>query len=190
MMEFPNAEDKMLYGGTLQARFRAVQERQGVDGLLKLVKKMKKQGYSGPTYLEQIKAKGQYPLTDLLILLHTYKKLWGEEALWEMSTKAPQKRGIKGMFIKWAGTPKLLVHKAGGYWDQFYAFGELNGSIITTNKALLIGNDICVDEIMCESLAYYYKGVLEMAKVKKVKCEHAKCELRGDKIGKWVLTWE
>jgi predicted hydrocarbon binding protein len=188
--DFPNAEGKFVYGGALQARLKVVLERHGKDGLKKMIKDMKKAGYSAPKEIDSIKAKGKYPLTDFLILLYTYRDIYGRRALDEMSRQAPKKKGIVGAFLKWAGTPKLLIRKAGEYWPQFYTFGELNGSVITDTKGLLIGNGICSDELMCDSLSEYFRGVLENAKVKNVKCEHSKCELKGEKIGKWVLTWK
>ena len=190
VLDFPNANGKFVYGGALQARLRAIQGKQGTSGLRKCIKLMRKAGYSGPKTIEGIKAKKKYPLTDFLILIYTYRDLYGKRALDELSREAPKKKGIVGMFLKWAGTPKLVIRKAGDYWPQFYTFGELNGSVITDTKGLLIGSGVCADELMCQSLSKYFEGVLENAKVKKIKCEHTKCELRGDKIGKWVLTWE
>jgi len=188
--DFPNADGKFLYGGVLQARLKIVRDRHGSDGLKRMIKEMRKAGYSGPRDIDGIQPKKKYPLTDFLILLYTYRDLHGRKALDEMSRKAPKKKGIVGKFLKWAGTPKMLIRKAEDYWPQFYAFGELNGSLITDNKGLLIGTGVCTDELMCESLSEYFKGVLENAKVKNVKCEHQKCELKGEKIGKWILTWE
>ncbi len=189
-MEFENVDGKHVYGGTFVALLKYIPEKKGKRGLESLFKKMVDNGYSGPTAIKDYKLKIRYELKDYLIFMHTVDSMFGPEATNEMSRYAPKRKGIVGWFVRWAGTPNMLVKKAKEYWPQFYDYGTLDGDIIEEGKGILTGKSICISPILCRAHTWYYKGAFESIGLKNVNGVHTKCECKGDEFGEWTMAWE
>jgi hypothetical protein len=182
---------KNVYGGTFKARLKIVKSKHGEDGLDNLFQKMIDKGYMGPTKAEDFKIREKYPIKHFIIFLESYEELYGWKSLEEMSIKAPRKKGIVGWFVRWAGTPELLIKKASEYWPNFYDFGRIEGVLVNDKKGILTGHGICkTSPLFCKILTPYFQGVFENLNLTNPKCVHTKCEYRGDDVGEWVLTWE
>ncbi len=182
-------EGKHVYGGTFVALMRYIRERKGKGGMDALFRKMAQNGYRGPASIEGFKLKGKYPLRDYLIFMETVEEMYGPEVVNEMSRAAPKKKGIVGWFVRWAGTPGMLFRKAGEYWPQFYDFGRIEGELVEDGKAVIRGYSVCASPILCRAHAHYFVGAVESIGLKNVRCEHTKCECRGDEFGEWVVVW-
>lgn len=184
----PEWEHKKVYGGALSARLEYVKEVNGPDALKKLYKRMLDAGFDGPANPRDIKIRLIYPVKNMIIFLREYQEMFGKEELFELSRQAPRRKGIVGWLVRWAGSPDMLMRKAQEYWPNFYTYGSIEGRVKDGNKGVLKGTDVCLDPLFCDSLTYYFKGVMENA-VNDVTCEHTSCQCRGDAKGTWELTW-
>ncbi len=181
---------KSVYGSTLLMRLEYIENTEGPDEVKRILRAMKDEGYTGPKKMSQISASKKYPLKDLIALLHTYKAYHGQENLREMSYQIAAKSGFAGLMLQFFGKPEKIIQDTEDHWREFYCFGKLEGGVSAPQKAVLIGTDICCDELFDQALAYNFEGILRNMKVKDTLCEHYKCELRGDKHGEWILTWD
>ena len=182
-------EEKRCVGGIFFSRIAYVQEKHGKDGVNRLLEQMKRNGYRGPMSEKEIKVAKMYPIEYNILFLKTYRDMFGERNFKRMARASPKKRGFVGMFLKWAGTPEMLINKAGDYWKKMYNFGELKGETTGENSAIIKGSDVSVDPIFCDFLTDYFIGVIENTNVKNIECSHVKCIYGGDDECKWIITW-
>ncbi len=182
-------DDKKCVGGIYFSRIAYVREKHGIDGMNKILKYMKENGYKGPMSDSEIKIAKMYPMEYNIMFLKAYKELFGERNFKRMARAAPKKKGFVGMFLKWAGTPEMLIKKAGDYWKKMYNFGELKGEIIGENSGIIKGFGVSLDPIFCDFLTEYFIGVIENTNAKNIECTHVKCIYKGDKECEWKITW-
>ncbi|GEM_PF-268229 len=182
-------QQKQCRGGIFFSRISYVKEKYGMNGLQKLLSEMKKMGYNGPLDEKEIKIMKAYPMDYNIIFLKAYKNVFGEKSFKNMSREAAKRKGIVGTFLKWAGSPEMIIGRAGDYWSKFYLFGKLEGEMVGEKKAVVKGYDVSPDPIFCEHLTEYYKGVFENINIKDLNVEHVKCIHEGDDHCEWVLTW-
>lgn len=178
-----------VYGGVYHAIFDYVQERHGVEGVNILFKKAKEHGFTSPVQKKDYKIGKKYPFDDHLIYLKSYMELYGEADFDRMSKETANKKGIVGFFIKWKGTPELLIRKAEEYWPNFHDFGKLEGIIDNDNMGYVRGYDISLDPIFCRTLTHYFKGIMENLRLKEIMVQKTRCVHSGDKYCEWEIHW-
>ncbi|NPA74628.1 MAG: hypothetical protein GXO25_00930 [Euryarchaeota archaeon] len=177
------------YGGVFVARLKYIQEKYGTDGVRRVFAEMKKEGYKGPMSISEFKLGIKYPFEDLMVLFRAIDKLYGRRVLNASSRASAKKTDVVGFFLKWAGSPELIIKKAGEYWGKFYDFGRLEGEA-DENKGVVRGYDISPDPLFCEVLTYYYYGIFDNLRLKNVHVKHTKCVHRGDEHCEWTFSWE
>jgi len=182
--------DRHVYGGVFQARLDYVKEHHGKDGLDRLFKTAKSHGYKGPVNIKEFKVAKPYQFDFLLILMKAYVETFGKSDFAKMSREAAKRKGIIGFFIKWAGSPDLLIKKAQEYWPNFYDFGRLEGEIINDNTGIVRGYDISPDPIFCGSLTDYFTGVFDNLNLKELNVKQVKCVHEDDKLCEWKISWK
>ncbi len=180
---------KKCVGGILLSRISYVREEYGNEGMERLWKHMKEIGYDGPTDEKDIKIAKMYPMDYNILFLKAYRELFGESDFVRLARGAPKKKGFVGLFLKWAGTPEMLIGKAGYYWKKMYNFGELRAEIAGKNSASIKGIDVSPDPVFCNFLTEYFIGVMENTSVKNIECEHVRCIHKGDDKCEWSLRW-
>ena len=185
--------DKLLigrnvYGGIFLGRFPYILEHFGNSGANELLKEMIKNGYGGPRMLREINRSAKYRLKDLCIFNKTFIDLFGEDDFYSMMKDSAKRRGIVGVFIKWAGTPKLAIQKGPEYWSKFYDFGIMESKIVEDGCGIIWLKDSRVNSLFCASITHYFRGVGEAIGYK-LKVEHTKCVFKGDNICEWELIW-
>jgi len=186
-MEDNNYKGKKVYGGVFAGRMEAMRNIHGKEGLNAIFDRLRKIGYAGPDN-ENVKLKQMYEIKDFMQFLETYFEMYGENDFRRMSKLSSRKKGIIGTFIRWAATPEMIVSKVPMYWKQFYSFGELSATV-ENNKIMLTGKDTYVSPLLCESLTYYYQGILEFIGLKGVATKHTKCVGSGEDVCEWEITW-
>ncbi len=180
---------KSCVGGIYFSRIAYVREKNGQNALDRLLNEMVAKGYDGPMSEKEIKIAKMYPMDYNILFLKTYKELYGENNFRKLGKESAKKKGFLGMFLKWAGNPEMVVKKAGDYWKKMYNFGKIDGHILDSNKARIVGEEISPDPVFCEFLTSYFMGVLETTGVKNIISIHTKCVHRGDDRCEWDLTW-
>ena len=186
-----NMESMKVAGGVFHARIAEIKRRYGEEGVEKIYEYMRKKGYRGPGNFENLKIKEPVPLRDFLLFLHGIADIYGIDELKENSRSAAKRKGVVGMFIKWAATPELLLRKASEFWSEFYNFGKLEGKVIEEGRGIIRGYNISPEPFFCEIvLTEYFKGVLENLKLEKINVTHTKCIHKGDKYCEWLITWK
>jgi len=181
--------DKHVYGGVLKPRFEHVKEKHGKDGIARLLAKMKEGGYDGPEDPEKFKIANPYPVEYYLLLLNSYKELYGDKNLDLMSRDMPRRKGVVGWLVKWEDSPEQIIQKADQYWKNFYDFGRLEGSTSEGKRGVVKGFDVSVDPITCRVFTHYFTGILETAGAKKVEIYHSKCVHKGNDHCEWNIGW-
>ncbi|UCH89563.1 MAG: hypothetical protein JSV49_02645 [Thermoplasmata archaeon] len=182
--------DRHVYGGVFHPMFEYVRERHGVEGVDKLFRKAMERGYTSPIQQKEYKIGKKYPFDDHLIFLKSYIELYGEADFDRMTRATANKKGIVGFFIKWKGTPELLIKKAGEYWPNFHDFGKLEGIIENDNTGYVRGYDISLDPIFCRSLTQYFTGIMENLKLEEFMITKTKCVHKGDNNCEWEIHWK
>ncbi|MDG6220547.1 MAG: hypothetical protein QCI38_03765 [Candidatus Thermoplasmatota archaeon] len=177
-------------GGVLITRFEYIQDKHGSSALKVLKEDMRERGYLGYKNHYDFRMTDFYPVDHLLVLLDSYMELHGEEAFDTMSRDMAMRKGVVGWFVSWAGSPGIVLKKAGRYWPEFYDFGELEGKIINENEGVLIGKKVSPKPIFCRVLTHYYRGVLEYLRTKDFQLEHTLCQHQGDPHCEWHVTWD
>ena len=181
--------NKMCKGGIYFSRIDFVRKKHGIDGMTRILEKMKSSGYNGPMDEKSIKIAKWYPMDYNISFLKTYKELYGEKNLMRMAREAPKKKGFVGLFLKWAGTPEMLIKKSGEYWSSLYNFGRLEGIVTGEGEAVIKGYDVSPDPIFCEFLTGYFIGVIEQTGVSNITSEHTICSYKGGEHEEWILRW-
>ncbi len=178
-------------GGVFHARVAEIKRRYGEEGLRKIYDYMKQRGYKGTGDFEKLKIKEPVPLEHLLLFLHGIEDVYGIKELRENSRSAVKRRGIVGIFVKWAGTPELLIRKASEMWPEFYSFGRLEGEVIEEGHGVLRGYNLSPEPFFCEQvLTEYFYGIMENLKLRDLHITHTKCVHRGDNFCEWELRWK
>lgn len=188
IIEYKNCKGKKVYGGVFAARMDAIKNLHGQDALIAFFKKLRRIGYEGPDN-DSLKLKEMYEMKDFMLILDTYFKMYGENDFQRMSKIASKKKGIVGVFIRWAATPEMIASKAPMYWKQFYNFGELSAAV-EKNKITVTGKDTYVSPLLCEAITWYYQGVIESTGLKVIAGKHTKCVGKGDDVCEWEITWD
>jgi hypothetical protein len=182
--------NRQIYGGVYHAIFDYVRQRHGVEGVDILFAKAKEKGFSGPVLEKEYKIGKKYSFDDHVLYLKSYMERFGEADFDRMSRETANKKGIVGFFIKWTGSPELLIKKAGEYWPNFHDFGKLEGVIENNNKGYVRGHDISTDPIFCRSLTHYFRGIMDNLRLKEINITKTKCVHKGGKHCEWEITWE
>lgn len=177
-------------GGVIITRLEHIEEKHGRDAVKKVIARMKEKGYEGPTKTQDFKMAQSYPIDFVLLLVESYLEIYGEDKLDDMSRDVAKRKGIVGWFFKWAGSPEIVLKKAGSYWPNFYDFGRLEGQANGDGKGVLRGYDVSPAPLFCESLTSYYKGVMEYVQAENARVVHTKCVHTGAKHCEWELQWE
>ena len=183
-------DGKHAYGGVFQARLQYAIEKHGKKGFENLINMMKEHGYAGPESIEEFKASQKYPLNYLVIMLESYGELFGEEDVYRMTREASKRKGIAGFFIKWAGSPELVIKKAPEYWPQFFDYGHMSGEVLDEKSGIIHGFNVSPDPRFCDVLSEYVRGVLDNIRTKAISIEHNKCVHKGDEHCEWYIKWE
>ena len=181
--------NRNVYGGALYARVLSLKHKFGMEGLQQTLAEMKKMGYAGPTDIEHIRPKQKYPIEYLQQMNQAILNIYGEEKLQQVAQDTANKKGIVGVFLKWAVTMEMIMKRAPDYWSEFYDFGTMR-SESSGNEHKLILHDAYIDKLSCKYLTSYYKGILKVANIKG-DISHTKCVGRGDDHCEWeIITGE
>lgn len=174
-----------VYGGALHARVSCLKHRFGREGMQQALDEMKKLGYDGPTHLSEIKPKQKYPIEYLQQMNQAILNIYGEEKLCQIAQDAAKRKGIVGVFLKWAATLDMIMKHAPNHWPEFYDFGTMETEH-TGNKYKLMLHDAYQNELFCKYLTNYYMGILKAAKITG-EITHTKCVGRGDGHCEWQI---
>jgi hemerythrin-like metal-binding protein len=181
---------KECVGGISHSRIGYVGKKHGQNGMNQLLNNMVAMGYTGPRDLKDIKIAKWYPMEYNILFLKAYLELFGKANFKKMAMDSANKKGVIGVFLKWAGSPDLLIKKSGDYWNKFYNFGRLEGKLIDTHSGIIHGYDVSLDPIFCDYLTDYFTGVALITSANAVMVEHIKCVHEGDDHCEWSMTWE
>lgn len=182
-------EDKHVYGGVIYARLNYIKDRHGTDAFGEIMEEAKRNGYAGPTEIDDIKLARAYPIDYLVQLMKIYLDKFGEERFEDMSKEVAKKKGIVGFFVKWAASPETLLRKAAEYWPKFYDFGKMEGGVVGKNTGFVRGYGVSPDPLFCTALSSYYRGIFENIRVGTITVSHIKCEHEGDSFCEWEVLW-
>ncbi len=184
-----NNSKKEVYGRALRGRLQYVSDTRGRKGIDNIFKNMIKKGYHGPTHMSDFEADNVYPFEHHILLLKSFRELYGEKEFDRMSRKTPMIKDVMGWYVKFFKKPDVLIESVGDYWDKFFAFGDIEGQMIGKNEGLLRGQGICSETpLFCRSLTGYFVGVCNAIKLN-ASCKHTQCELNGSEISEWRLRW-
>jgi len=178
--------DRNVYGGALYARTSCLKHKYGSDGMQNVLSEMKKLGYTGPTQLSEIRPKQKYPVRYLQQMNQAIINTYGEEKLWQIAQEAAKRKGIVGVFLKWAATLEMIMKRAPDHWPEFYDFGTMKTER-TGNRYKLMLHNAYIDELFCKYLTNYYMGILKTANIKG-EIIHTKCVGKGDKYCEWQIS--
>ncbi len=181
--------ERYCRGGIYYSRISYVKEKYGIVGMQKLLREMKKYGYTGPEDDSEIKIMEKYPVDYNIIFLKAFKNLYGEKAFERLALESPKRKGVVGTFVRWAGKPEEIVKNAGKYWNTFYLFGKLEGKMTGEKEAIVKGFDVSPDKIFCDFLTLYFKGIFILIGENNVRVEHTKCTHKGDEHEEWHIKW-
>ncbi len=188
-MAIKREPEKMVYGRALLGRLHYVENVMGRSGLDEIFKKMIENGYRGPSHKSDIDEDKKYPFDYHLILLKSFKELYGGREFLRMSKHAPFMKGVVDWYVRFFKKPDALIQKVGEYWPRFYDFGDIQGHMLNGNRGSLVGKGICLSTpLFCSSLTGYFVGVCKVINLN-AECKHTKCELKGDEISEWRLRW-
>ena len=181
--------DRNVYGGALYARALTLNHKFGKDGLHQILSEMRKTGYAGPIEIAEIKPKQRYPVEYLQQMNLAILNEYGEEKFQQIARDAAKRRGIVGVFVKWATSLEMIMKRAPEYWSEFYDFGTMKTEHTDEGYKLIL-HDAYVDPLFCKYLTNYYWGILVSAKIKG-EIVHNKCQGRGDGHCEWqIITGE
>ena len=181
--------DRNVYGGALYARALTLNHKFGKDGLHQILSEMRKTGYTGPVEIADIKPKQRYPVEYLQQMNLAILNEYGEEKFQQIARDAAKRRGIVGVFVKWAASLEMIMERAPEYWSEFYDFGTMKTERTDEGYKLIL-HDAYVDPLFCKYLTNYYWGILVSAKIKG-EIVHNKCQGRGDGHCEWqIITGE
>ncbi len=183
-------EKRHVYGGVFIARLDYIQEKYGSSGVEKILEKMKDMGYDGPRSIKDFQLGSKYPFEYLMMLFKAIESTYGKDVLLACSRAAAHKTGIVGFFVRWAGSPELILRKAGEYWGKFYDFGRLEGELLEDGHGIARGYYLSPDPLFCEVLTHYFRGIFDNIRVKNLEVKHTKCVHRGDDHCEWEFRWE
>ena len=178
--------DRNVYGGVLYARVSTLKHKFGKDGLREILNEMKKIDYSGPTEIAEIKPKQRYPVEYLQQMNQAILNIYGEEKFQQIARDTAKRKGIVGVFVKWAASLEMIMTRAPEYWSEFYDFGTMKTERIDGGYKLIL-HDAYVDPLFCKYLTNYYGGILVSANIRG-EIAHTKCEGRGDSYCEWQVT--
>ncbi len=177
-----------VYGGLFLARFPYVMEHFGSPGANKLLKEMINNGYEGPRTIKEINRSAKYPLKNLCVYNKAFVDLYGEKHFNKMIGDSTKRKGIVGVFVKWAGTPEMVIKKAPEYWKKFYDFGRLESRLKEDGKGIVRLLDGRVNSSFCNSLTNYYKGIGKVIGYE-LRVEQTTCVFKGSDYCEWEITW-
>jgi len=173
------------------AGLKAVKERQGKRGLKELIRAAEDNGYYGPVDPTDIVAKEKYPMEYYLVLLKSYKDMFGDDSLEHLAKTCTEMKGIVGVFLNWFGKPRTVAKNADEHWKQFHDFGRMKGRVSRDHQIVLIGKGTYVDPLYCDMISYYISGVMDkLSDVNDHGITHTKCRSRGDEVCEWTVEWE
>ena len=181
--------DRNVYGGALYARVSTIKHKYGKDGLQDVLNEMKKTGYLGPTEITEIEPKQRYSVEYLQQMNQAMLNVYGQDKFQQIARAAAKRRGMVGVFVKWAASLEMIIKHAPKYWSEFYDFGTMKTGTIDGGYKLML-HDAYVDPLFCKYLTNYYWGVLISANIKG-EIVHNKCQERGDGYCEWqIITGE
>ena len=179
---------KNVYGGLFLAQLPYIKEHFEKSGANDLMKKMIKNGYKGPTTIREINRSAKYPIQYLCIYNKTFIDLFGEEHFEKMARNSAKRKGVVGVFVRWAGTPRVVIKKSPEYWQKFCDFGRLESKLKEEDRGVLRLLDGRVKSLFCKYLTNYFMGVGEAINYK-VAVRHTECVFKGSDHCEWEITW-
>ena len=179
---------KNVYGGVFLAHLPYIMTHFGRSGANDLMKKMIKNGYKGPTTIREINRSAKYPIQYLCIYNKTFIDLFGEEHFEKMARNSAKRKGVVGVFVRWAGTPRVVIKKSPEYWQKFCDFGRLESKLEEEGRGILRLFDGRVDSLFCKYLTNYFTGVGEAINYE-VAVRHTKCVFEGSDYCEWEISW-
>ncbi len=177
---------KNVYGGVFHARISALKKKLGTDGLKDILVEMRKGGYDGPSRIDDIKFKEKYPIEHIQIMNTAILKIYGPETLDSIAREAAKRKGVVGVFFRWAVSFDAVLKNAPKYWTEFYDFGTME-TLSTDSGGIIKLHDAYVDTVSCRFITQYYAGVGSAINTDLI-VEHTKCVGRGDEHCEWEIT--
>ena len=179
---------KNVYGGVFLAQLPYIREHFGKSGANDLMKEMIKNGYKGPTTIREVNRSVKYPIVYLCIYNKAFIDLFGEEHFEKMARNSAKKKGIVGVFVRWAGTPRVVIKKSPEYWQKFCDFGRLEPKLKEEDRGVLRLLNGRVNSLFCKYLTNYFMGVGEAINYE-VAVRHTKCVFEGSDCCEWEISW-
>ncbi len=179
-------------GEAFRTQAKYIKQREGEEGLEKVLKKMSELGY--PLNLDEIKYQKMYSEAYDVFFILVAKELfgWNEEDIFDMGRSAPLSSFIIKLSARYFLSRKSLVKVGPMIWDKHFDFGKLEINLNEEKKHIKTRiTNYKVHPVMCSFFAGYFISVFKFCtKDENYSIKETKCIFKGDPHHEYLITWE
>ena len=178
---------------TLQTHFRYIREKEGEEGLRKVLDKFKELGYPmDPAKLKPLDWV-KTALADLAVIVAKYTFGWEDKDVFDMGNQAPKYSLIVKLFLKTFLSLKRVFQECPKYWAKHFTEGTLKATEFNDKeKYLILHLKHSCHPIICIFYAGYFLriGQYVMTQGTKITIEETKCMSKGSPYHEFLIRWE